>query len=139
RRCEALQGLARRRQLEVAGEADLTLQLDAELLQRPSPGFGHQRERVDRLRLARVLDEVPVARRDLRTPDAVALEAARLEQPAGRQLVLGILEDAAEGALVRGLGGLALGLQLGDRALDLVRMLRRQPELDPSYHLPGPQ
>ena len=40
--------------------------------------------------------------------------------------MLGVLEDAPEGALVRRLRGLAPRLQLGDRGLDLVRRPRRE-------------
>jgi hypothetical protein len=72
RGAEALQLLARRRELEVAEEAQLVLELDAELLERPSSRLGHQRERVDSLRLASVLDEVRVPRRDLRAADPMA-------------------------------------------------------------------
>ena len=53
-----------------------------------------------------------------------------LEHPARAELVLRVLEDAAERALVRRLGRLPLRLQVGDRRLDLRRGPRRQPELD---------
>ena len=69
--------------------------------------------------LVGVLDEVRVPRRDLGAADPVALQAAGLEHPAGRELVVRVLEDAAESALVRRLGGLPLRLQVGDDRLDL--------------------
>src|SRR5207244_8959087 len=63
--------------------------------------------------------------------DPVALETAGLEHPAGGQLVLRVLEDAPEGALVRRLGRLPLRLQLGDVRFDLVDGARRETQLDP--------
>lgn len=43
---EALQGLACRRELELAEEPNFVLELDAELLEGAPTGFGHQRQRV---------------------------------------------------------------------------------------------
>ena len=57
---EALQGLAGRRELEIAEEPHLVLQLDAVLLECAPPRFGHQRERVGGGGVSRVLDEVRV-------------------------------------------------------------------------------
>ena len=54
--------------------------------------------------------------------------AALLEHPPGGQLVLGILEDAPERPLVRGLGVLAPRLHLGDRRLDLCERPRLERE-----------
>src|SRR5439155_5736252 len=79
---------------------------------------------------------VRVPQRDLRAPDLVAPEAARLEYPARAELVLGVLEDAAEGALVRRLGCLAQRLQLGHLRLDLLLRPRLQPELGARDDLP---
>ena len=81
------------------------LELDPELLVRPAPRLGHQRDRVSRARALGVLDEVRVPRGDLHAPDPMALEPARLEHLAGTQLVVWVLEHASEGALVRRLGG----------------------------------
>ena len=126
---EALHGLPGGRKLERADEADFVLELDAEFLERPPACFGHQRDGVGGPALARVLDEVRVPRGDLRSADPVAPEPAGFEHPPGRELVLRVLEDAAEGALVRRLRGLALSLDLGDRRLDLVRGTGLEPEL----------
>src|SRR5580765_1101185 len=82
-----------RRQLGHAEEFDLVLQDDAVLLERPPAGLDHERDGVLGPGPVRVFDEVRVQRRDLRPADAVTLEAAGLEHPARRQLVLGILED----------------------------------------------
>ncbi len=56
------------------------LELDAEPLAHPAARLDHQRDAVGRGRLAGVLDEVRVARRDQRAADLVALEAALLDQ-----------------------------------------------------------
>ena len=111
------------------------LELDSELLLRPAPRLGHQRHGVRGAGTVRVLDEVRMAGRDLGTPDPVALEATRLEHPAGRQLVLGVLEHAPERALVRGLSCLAERLQLRDRGLDLLGRSRLEPQLRAGDHL----
>src|SRR5206468_11668065 len=58
---------------------------------------------------------VRVLRRDLRPADPVPFQTARLEQAAGRQLELRILEDTAEGPSVRGLGRLAPRVQPTNR------------------------
>src|SRR5207247_6703527 len=76
------------RQLELAEEHDLVLQLDAELLVRPPPGLGHQRNRVVGARVVGVLDEIRVSRRYLGATDPVPLEAARLAHPPGGALVV---------------------------------------------------
>src|SRR4051794_19967823 len=113
----ARRGLPRQRgELELSEEDDLVLKLDAIRLPRPTAGLRHQRECVLRAGIPGVLDEVRVPWRDLRAADAVTLQAARLEHPAGAQLVLRVLEHASVRLLVRGLGGLALGLQLRDEA-----------------------
>src|ERR1700675_3496728 len=65
----------------------------------------------------------------------MALEAARLEQPTPRQLVLGVLEDAPEGALVRRLCRFAQRLKPRHVRLDLLLRQRRQQELRPRDHL----
>src|SRR5581483_11710632 len=70
RRPDPLQG----RQLERAEEAHLVLELDAEAARDAGAGFGHQRDRVGRRRLAGVLDEVGVSVRDPRPADLEALE-----------------------------------------------------------------
>src|SRR5881397_511473 len=137
RRPEALQALAGGRQLETADEADLVHELDPELLERAAAGLGHQRESIGRPRIPGVLDEVAVARRDLCSADAVALEADCLEHAAGGELVLRVLEHAPEGPLVRRLGSLASCLEVGDGGLDLVGCLRLQAKLRPGYDLAG--
>src|SRR2546430_2535307 len=50
--------LAERRQLEVAEQLDLTLELDPEPVERAPPRLGDQGERICGARAARVLDEV---------------------------------------------------------------------------------
>src|SRR5919204_2974926 len=65
----------------------------------------------------------------------MALEAAGLEHSAGAQLVLRVLEDAAEGALVRRLRCLSQRLELRDRGLDRSLGSVRQPELGARDHL----
>ncbi len=107
-------------QLELAEELDLVLEPDAELLVRATPRLGHEGERVRRRRAAGVLDEVRVLRRDLGAADPVPLEAARLEHPPRAQLVLRVLEHAAERALVRRLRLLAARVELAHLRLDLV-------------------
>src|SRR5438105_6957468 len=124
-----------RRQVVQAEELDLVLELDAELLERAPPRLLHERERVGRAGFARVLDEVRMPRRDLRAADAVPLQAAGLEHAAGGELVVGVLEDAAERALVRRLNRLATRLEVGDRRLDLPRRPRGEPELGSRDHL----
>src|SRR6266571_994972 len=131
--------LVQRRQLELAKEDDLVLELDAVLLPGAAARRRHQRNRISRPRPVRVFDEVGMARRDLGAADPVALQAARLEQASGRQLVLWILEDAAVRALVRRLRRLALCLEARHDRLDLIGRSRRQPELDLGYHLARPQ
>src|SRR5947207_13078756 len=93
--------LPQRRQLEPAEEYHLVLELDAVLLPGAAARLCHQCDRVLRPGPVGVLDEVGMARRDLRPADSVALQAARLEEAPRRQLVLWILEDAAVRALVR--------------------------------------
>src|SRR5215510_4947390 len=66
---EALQCLAGRRELQPTDEPNLVNELDAELLEGATTSFDHERERVRRPRGARILDEVPVAGRDLRSAD----------------------------------------------------------------------
>src|SRR4051812_33861736 len=95
-----------RRQLQAPEELHLVLELDAEPFERPPPRLRDQREGVGRRRVARVLDEVRVARRDHGAAHAVALQAARLEQVPGAELVLRVLEDGAERAPVRRLSRL---------------------------------
>ena len=109
--------------------AHLVLELDAELLAGAAPGFAHQRERVGRCRSAGVFDEVGVQLRDHGAADRVALQTAGLEHAAGAELVVGVLEDTAEGPLVGRLGRLALGDQRCNRRLDLVRRARDEPVL----------
>src|SRR5919198_552694 len=128
-----------RRQLELPEEDDLVLELDAVLLPRAAPRLCDQRERIVRPSAVRILDEVRVARGDLRTADPVTLQPAGLEQAAGGQLVVRILEDAAERSPVRRLGRLPLRLQVGDDRFDLVRGSRRKPELHLSDDLAGLQ
>jgi len=106
------------------------LELDSVLLACTPAGFCHQRDRVGGAGSIGVLDEVRVARRDLGAADPVPLQPAGLEQPPGAQLVVRVLEDAAEGPLVRGLGGFPLRLQLGDLGLDLFGVAGLEAELD---------
>src|SRR5262249_10842518 len=72
-------------QLERPEELDLPPKLDAEPLARPPARLGHERERVRRGGASGVLDEVRVARRELRAADEVASQAAWLGGPPGRQ------------------------------------------------------
>src|SRR5690242_3522498 len=123
-------------QLQLAEELDLVLQADAELLERAPARLGHERERIRGRGAVRVLDEVRVLRRDLRSAAAIAPEAARLEHPARAQLVLGVLEDAAEGAPVRRLGFLPARVQLAHLGLDLLRRSWPETELRANHDLP---
>src|SRR5215210_7890264 len=127
--------LPQRWELERAEELHLVLELDAELLARAAPSLDHQRDGVHRARSVRVLDEVRVTRRDLRAADSVPLQAAGLEHPPRCQLVLGVAEDAAEGALVRRLRGLPQRLQPRDVRLDLLLRQRTERELGAGDHL----
>src|SRR5439155_9678329 len=111
--------LPERRQLELAEELDLMPQLDAVLLPGAPPRLRHQRNRIRRLRSVGVLDEVRVLGRDLCPADPMTLEAAGLEHATRRELVLGILEDAAECPPVRRLRRLAPGVQVANLLLDL--------------------
>src|SRR5205814_5726889 len=79
---------------------------------------------------------IRMTRIDYRATESVALQSAIIQHQAGGQLVVGILEDASESALVRGLRGLAEGLELGDRCLDLSWIPRLEPELRPRHDLP---
>src|SRR4029079_13127214 len=108
-------------QLQLAEELDLVLQANAELLERATARLGHERERIRGRGAVRVLDEVRVLRRALRSTAAIAPEAVRIEHPARAQLVLGVLEDAAEGAPVRRLGFLPARGQLAPPRLYLLR------------------
>src|SRR3954469_14737939 len=127
------------RELERAEELDLALELHAELLGGTTPRLGHQRDRLGRTRLRGVLDEVRVPGRDLGPTDAMALQAAGFEHPAGRELVLRVLEDAPERALVRRLGSLPPRLEVTDDRLDLARRPGRQTKLDLRDDLPVPE
>src|SRR5918992_5740584 len=127
--------LLQRVDLDRPEEAHLALELDAELLQGAPPSLVHERDGVRRAPAAPVFDEIAMPRGDLRAPDAVPLEPAGLEHPSGRQLVVRVLEDAPECALVRRLGRLALRLELGDGRLDLVNRLWREPKLGGRHHL----
>ena len=111
------------------------LELDSELVARPPASLDHERERIRGECRVRVLDEIRVARRDLRAADPVPAQPTRLEHPAGGQLVLRVLEHAAERALVRRLGVFPLLLHPRDDLLDLVERPRRQMELDRRHDL----
>src|SRR5919108_701910 len=117
------------RQLDRPEQLDLVLELDAELLARTAARLLHEGERIGGAGPAGVLDKFRVPRRVLRPADPVPLQATGLEHPPRRQLVLGVLEYAAEGAFVRRLRRLPQRLELGDRRLDLVGRARREPEL----------
>src|SRR5215204_532510 len=134
---EALQRLADRRELEAAQQAHFVLELDAELFERPPAGLGHKRQGLGRAGVTGVLDEVRMPGRDLRAADAVTSQPARLEHSARGELVIRVLEDASEGALVRRLCGLPAGLEVGDFLFDLFRGLRLEPELGAGDHLAG--
>src|SRR4051812_4226182 len=97
---------------------DLVPELDPELLPRAAACLAHQGDGILRTGLAGVLDEVRVLRRDLRAADAVALQAARLQHATCRELVVGVLEHAAERAPVRGLSLLAPRVQRAHLRLD---------------------
>src|SRR6266540_2939626 len=116
-------------QLESAEKLHLVLELDAELLVRPPPRLCHQGDGLGRAGAVRVLDEVRVPGRDPGAADPLTLEPAGLEHSARRQLVLRVLEDAAERALVRRLYGLPQRLEPRDVRLDLLLRTRCQLEL----------
>src|SRR5581483_6122681 len=65
--------------------------------------------------------------------------AAVLEHPPRAELVIRVLEDAPERALVRRLRRLPLREQIGHRPFDLLRWSRNQPELDTCDDLTRPQ
>ena len=67
-------------------------------------------------------------RRNARATDRVALQAALFEHPPRSQLVLGVLEDAAERAPIRRLGRLSLREQLGHVGLHLTGGARLECE-----------
>src|SRR3954451_24728248 len=123
------------RQLGQLEELHLVLELHAELLERAAPRLDHQRDRILTPRPTRVLDEVRVHRRDLRAADPVPLQAARFEHPAGSQVVVGVLEDAAERSPVRRLRGLPPCLELAHRRFDVVRLAGREAQLDARHDL----
>src|SRR5258708_7357638 len=128
--------LLRRRQVDLAEQLALVVKLDAVLLVRPPARLGHECKRVLGARPARVLDEVRVLRRDLRTTDPETAQAAGVEHPPRAQLVVRVLEDAAEGPLVRRLRRLALGIQLAHPSLDLLRRPSLESQLRPHDDLP---
>src|SRR4051812_947189 len=124
RSCRPLQ----RGQLERPEELHLVLELDPEPLVHAPPRLGHQRDAVGARRPVGVLDEVRVARGDDRAADPVALEPHLFDQAAGAALTRRVLEDAAEGALVRRLGCLALREQLGGDRLHCLGRARLESE-----------
>src|SRR4029079_6077239 len=126
-------------QLELAEELDLVLEPDAELLERAAARLGHESERVCSGGPIGVLDEVRVLRRDLGSAAAMALEAPRLEHPPRAPLVLGILEDTAEGAPVRRLRILPARVQLAHLGLDLLRRPRPESQLGTNHDLSVPE
>src|SRR5262245_46147604 len=128
-----------RGKMDCAGEDDLPLGQDSELLVRAPPRLDHEREAVGRGGVSRVLDEVRVHRRDARSTDPVPLEPAQLEHPPGARVPRGVLEDAPKSALVRRLCRLALRDQLGDVNLDLLGRPGREPVLDLRDYLSGPE
>src|SRR5438132_1268144 len=137
-------GSPRRRALllerrKLAEKLDLVAKLDTVLLVRAAPCLPHQGDRVGGPGAAGVLDEVCVLRRDLRAADAVALQPACLEHPPGRQLVVGILEDTAERALVRRLRRLTPGVELGHLRLDRGRVAPPKVQLRLDDHLSVPE
>src|SRR5262245_40316150 len=127
---EVLRPLSDGRQLELAEQLDFALEHDPELLERATSRLGHQGDRVPRGCATGVFDEVRVPRGDQRSADLVALETALLDHPTGTELVIRVLEDAAEGALVRGLCLLPPSLHRGDCLLDLGDRARREAEFD---------
>src|SRR4051794_10199972 len=134
-----LRSAPKRRGAEAAEELDLVPKLDAVFLVRAAAGLDHQRDRVRAACPVGVLDEVRVLRRDLRAADAVTLQAAGLEHPPRAQLVVRILEDAAERALVRRLRCLAPRVEIRDLRLDLLRRARIEPQLRLDDDLPVPE
>ena len=106
-------------------------------VERAPSRFRHQRERVRGAGLARVLDEVRMARGDLGAADPLALEPQASSMRPARELVLGVLEDAPEGALVRRLRGLSLRLEVGDGGLDLLGGLWHEAELRARHTSPA--
>src|SRR5688572_14971707 len=94
---------------------------DAHLAHQADPGASldgllhviHERFDVRGARAPEVHDEVRVLRGDLRAPDAVALEAAGLDEPR-RVVAFGIAEHAPGVRLVQGLGGHAPREELAD-------------------------
>src|SRR5438445_561808 len=116
-------------QAQVAKELDLMLEHHAKLLVGAPPRLCHERECVGRRRATGVLDEVRVLRRNLRAADRVTAEAARVEHPPRAQLVIRVLEDAPERALVRRLRVLAPFVELADLGADLLARPRTQAEL----------
>ena len=119
-----------RGQRERTHELDLVLELDSVLRECPATCLGHQSDRVGIAGPIGVLDEVSVPRIDPRAADPVALQSTGLQHQAGGQLVVGILEDASERALVRRLRRLPLREEGGDFGLDLRRGSRLQAEPD---------
>src|SRR4051794_20420493 len=117
------------RQLGQLEQLHLVLELHAVQLERTAAGLRHQRDRIVAPCAARVLDEVRVHRRDLRAADPLSPQAARFQHPAGGQVVIWILEDAAERSLVRRLRSFPPRLELADRCLDLVGLARDEPQL----------
>src|SRR5213079_3476680 len=105
------------------------LEDDAEAIERPAARLGDQGNRIVRAGIAGVLDEVRMARRDDRAATPEAPQAARLQHSSRRQLVLRILEDAAERPLVRRLSGLPPGLHVGDYRPDLLGRARLELEV----------
>src|SRR5438477_12566564 len=122
--------LPQRLEVEAAEELHLVLELDAELLACSTPCLVHQSDRVGAGGTAGVLDEVRVPRGDLRAADSESLQTARLEHSTCAQLVIRILEDAAERPLVRRLCGFPLTLQIRDDGADLFGRAQRQADLD---------
>ncbi len=90
-------------------------ELDAVLLVRAPAGLGHERERVGVRAPPAFSMKFACFGEICAPPMQIPLQPARFEHPPRAQLVLGVLEDAAERALVRRLGRLALRVQLAHR------------------------
>jgi hypothetical protein len=119
-----------------AHDYDLSLQIHTKLLQNGLVGSLHKSENVGGAGVINIDDEVCVFVRDFGTPNPVAFQTRRLDEPAG--VIAGrIGEDAAQAANSIGLGCLALSLDRIGSLPGLLLVVGPDGEVGPGDHVIG--